>query len=237
MRILDAYGVTENRREALSLSPTPMTPELWQYLRDICVRESPALQELRQITHTTLGPRSEMQVSPEQGQFMAFLAQVIGAKYILELGTFTGYTTLCLAQSLPDDGHIITCDINEHVTHIAQQQWQKAEVAHKITLHLKPAQQVLDILLSSAAGQFDMVFLDADQKNIEIYYERSLGLLRTHGLILIDNAFWKGTLLYDEGLDDQAVGMYRLNEKLRHSKDISFTMVPLSDGLTIVRKI
>lgn len=220
----------------MSLSPTPMTAELWQYLRYISVRESPALQELRHTTQKTFGARSQMQVSPEQGQFMAFLAQLIGANNILEVGTFTGYTTLCFAQILPEHGHITTCDINEEVTQVAQKYWKKAAVDHKITLHLKPALHVFETLLLSSAGKFDMIFLDADQKNIELYYERSLDLLTPYGLILIDNTFWRGEITYPERLDKEALGMYRLNERLRQSQDIHLTVLPLSDGLTIVRK-
>lgn len=171
-----------------------ITPELYHYMLDISLREHPVLSALR--NETAKMPLGMMQVAPEQAQFMQFLIRLLRAKNILELGTFTGYSALAMALALPDDGHLITCDINPEWTNIAQPYWREARQDKKIELRLAPALSTLDELLNSKFERsFDFIFIDADKTNYLDYYERALRLITLNGLIVIDNIFWGGKSL------------------------------------------
>ncbi|MFB8790107.1 MAG: class I SAM-dependent methyltransferase, partial [Potamolinea sp.] len=164
---------------------------LYDYLLSVSLREPEILRQLRE--ETANHPMGRMQIAPDQGQFMALLVQLIGAKKVLEIGVFTGYSSLVVALSLPSDGKIIACDISAEDTNIARRYWEKAGVADKIELRLAPALQTLDELIASVEiNSFDFVFIDADKRNYPEYYERALQLVRIGGLIAIDNVLWSG---------------------------------------------
>ncbi|MGL5083346.1 MAG: class I SAM-dependent methyltransferase [Microcoleaceae cyanobacterium] len=208
---------------------------LYDYLLSVSLREPEILQKLRE--ETASHPRAMMQIAPEQGQFMALLVQLINAKKTLEIGVFTGYSSLCVALALPDEGQVIACDVSEEFTAIARRYWQIAGVDHKITLHLAPAMETLDRLLSEGqAGTFDFAFIDADKENYEGYYERALQLIRSGGLIAIDNVLWSGQVADSTVQDSPTVALRRLNQKLHQDERISLSLVPIADGLTLGMK-
>jgi len=208
---------------------------LYDYLLSISLREPAILTQLRQ--ETAQMPRSIMQISPEQGQFMALLIKLIGAKKTLEIGVFTGYSSLVVALALPADGKIVACDVSEEFTSIARRYWQKAGVADKIDLHIAPALETLDKLLTAGeAGTFDFAFIDADKGNYENYYERCLELIRPGGLIAIDNVLWSGKVAETEIQDNQTNKIRALNRKLHQDSRITLSLVPIADGLTLAMK-
>lgn len=209
---------------------------LYQYLLDASLREHPALAELRAFTHAH--PLARMQIAPEQGQFMQMLVSLIGARRTIEIGVFTGYSALAVALALPADGCIVACDINTEYTRIGQPYWDKAGVTHKIDLRIAPALQTLDALLACGeAGGFDFAFIDADKTGYDAYYERCLALLRSGGLIAVDNVLWGGRVAMSaEADDDDTVALQAFNEKLHHDERIDLSMVPIGDGLTLARK-
>ena len=173
-----------------------MSAALLHYLREYGVREEPLLKRLRD--ETAQDAMSMMQIGPEQGQFMQLLARLAGARRIVEVGTFTGYSSLCLALAMPEDGHLDACDVSERWTAIAQRYWQEAGVAERITLHLAPASETLERLLKAhGVGSYDLAFIDADKANYEAYYERCLQLLRPGGLLLLDNVLWGGSVIVE----------------------------------------
>jgi predicted O-methyltransferase YrrM len=209
---------------------------LYDYLLSVSLREPEILTQLRQETAKL--PMAQMQISPEQGQFMALLVQLIGAKKTLEVGVFTGYSSLVTALALPADGKIVACDVSEEFTSIARLYWQKAGVADKIDLHIAPALETLDKLLATGAAEsFDFAFIDADKGNYDNYYERSLQLIRPGGLIAIDNVLWSGKVAEPEVQDNQTNKMRALNQKLHQDSRITLSLVPIADGLTLARKI
>ncbi|MDD1416361.1 class I SAM-dependent methyltransferase [Dolichospermum sp. ST_con] len=208
---------------------------LYDYLLSVSLREPIALTQLRQ--ETSQMPNSRMQISPEQGQFMALLVKLIGAKKTLEIGVFTGYSSLVVALALPADGKIVACDVSEEYTSIARRYWQQAGVADKIDLHIAPALETLDKLLTAGeAGTFDFAFIDADKGNYENYYERSLELIRPGGLIAIDNVLWSGKVADTEIQDNQTNKIRALNRKLHQDSRITLSLVPIADGLTLAMK-
>jgi predicted O-methyltransferase YrrM len=212
-----------------------MTDRLYDYLLKVSLREPPLLAALR--AETAKLPMAGMQISPEQGQFMALLAELIGARRAIEVGTFTGYSALCVAQALPPDGKLIACDISEEFTSVARRYWAKAGLADRIELRLAPALDTLKSLLAGGgAGSFDFAFIDADKTQYDAYYEAILKLLRPGGLIAIDNVLWSGAVADDRKRDADTVALRALNEKLRIDKRISLSMLPIGDGLTLVRK-
>lgn len=212
-----------------------MTDEIHDYMLKVSLRESEVMRRLREETQQRSD--ANMQIAPEQGQFMALLAELIGARRCIEIGTFTGYSALAVAGVLPEDGKIICCDVSEEYTAIARRYWKEAGVADKIELRLAPAQQSLDALLGEElAGAFDFIFVDADKEGYDGYYERGLKLLREGGLIAFDNVLWSGKVA-DPGQDDADTQALRaLNEKLGKDERISLSMVPIGDGLTLARK-
>jgi predicted O-methyltransferase YrrM len=209
--------------------------QLYNYLLSVSLREPEILGKLRQ--ETANHPRSGMQISPEQGQFMRLLVQLIGAKKTLEVGVFTGYSSLSVALALPPDGKIIACDVSEEFTAIARRYWQEAGVADKIELRLAPALETLDQLLANGQGEtYDFAFIDADKENYDGYYERSLQLVRPGGLIAIDNVLWSGQVAQEQYQDESTQSIRALNEKLHHDERVTLSLVPIADGLTLAIK-
>jgi caffeoyl-CoA O-methyltransferase len=204
-------------------------------MNEVSLREPPLLLALREET-AALTQRS-MQISPEQGQFMALLTRLIDARRCLEVGVFTGYSSLATALALPEGGHLVACDVSEEWTSVARRYWQQAGVAHKIRLHLAPAVDTLDALLvQGQAGTFDFAFIDADKTNYLEYYERTLALLRTGGLVLIDNTLWSGKVADPEVSDADTVALRHFNEVLHHDERVDLSLLPMGDGLTLARK-
>ena len=208
---------------------------LYDYLIAHSVRDLPVLAELR--AETAKHPKAGMQISPEQGQFMALLVELIGAKRTIEVGTFTGYSALVVALALPAEGRVIACDVSEEFTAMARRYWAKAGIANKIDLRLAPANETLDKLLAAGeAGRFDFAFIDADKENYVGYYERCLKLVRAGGLIAVDNVLWSGKVA-DPAVDGNDTRAIRaLNDQLKSDERVSLSMVPIGDGLTLARK-
>jgi len=209
--------------------------QLYDYLLSASLREPEILRHLRQ--ETADHPRALMQIAPEQGQFMALLIQLIGATKTLEIGVFTGYSSLCVALALPPTGKIVACDVSEEYTAIARRYWQKAGVTDKIDLRLAPALETLDQLLASGQAEtFDFAFIDADKENYDHYYERSLQLVRPGGLIAIDNVLWFGQVADPQVQDNNTLALRALNDKLHHDERVTLSLVPIGDGLTLALK-
>ena len=213
---------------------TALHGELYNYLIAHRSERDPILAALAKETEATLGPISMMQIAPEQGAFMTLLARAVGARSAVEVGTFTGYSALSIARGLPDDGRLLCCDINDEWTAIARRYWQRAGVAHKIELRVGPALDTLRAL--PASTQFDMAFIDADKPNYRHYYEEILTRLRPNGLILFDNVLWMGQVLDTSTTDDSTRAIQALNDFLSTDGRVEAVMLPVSDGLTIVRK-
>jgi predicted O-methyltransferase YrrM len=212
-----------------------LEPNLYNYLLSVSLREAEILAQLRQ--ETAEHPMAMMQIAPEQGQFMALLVQLIGAKKTLEIGVFTGYSTLVVALALPSDGKVVACDVSEEFTAIARRYWQQAGVTNKINLHIAPAIETLDNLLAAGEGEsFDFAFIDADKSNYDVYYERSLQLIRPGGLIAIDNVLWSGRVADPQVQDNRTSKIRALNEKLHQDQRITLSLVPIGDGLTLALK-
>jgi predicted O-methyltransferase YrrM len=208
---------------------------LYEYLKSVSLREPPILQRLRE--ETAAHPRAVMQISPDQGQFMALLVQLLGARRTLEVGVFTGYSSLAVALALPADGSIVACDVSEEYTAIARRYWKEAGVDHMIDLRLRPALETLrDMLARGEHGRFDFAFIDADKSNYEGYYECSLELLRPGGLIAVDNVLWSGRVADPAENDADTVALRAFNRKLHADARVSLSMLPIADGLTLALK-
>jgi caffeoyl-CoA O-methyltransferase len=216
-------------RRTLDLDDT-----LYQYLVDHSIREHPAQAALRAATASH--PYAGMQISPDQGQFMALLIKLLGARRTIEIGVFTGYSALTVALALPDDGRLLACDISDDYTRVGQPYWREAGVAHKIELRLAPALETLDAQLAAgAAGQYDFAFIDADKTSYDAYYERCLQLLRPGGLIAIDNTLWGGSVALP-ATDASTQALQQLNTKLHGDERIDLSLLAIGDGLTLARK-
>ncbi len=212
-----------------------LTDELYEYLLAVSLREPDILRQLRE--ETACDPMARFQISPEQGQFMALLVQLMGATKALEIGVFTGYSSLSVALALPDDGRLIACDISKEWTDVAHRYWHQAGVTERIELKLGPAIDSMDELLAHAhAESFDFVFIDADKQSYDGYYERALKLLRPGGLIALDNVLRGGRVVNPDIDDADTLAILVLNEKLKHDDRISLSMVPIADGLTLALK-
>jgi len=212
---------------------TPLRPELYDYLVAHGENGDPILAELAEET-AQLGPISRMQIAPEQGTLLTLLARMCGARSAIEIGTFTGYSSIAIARGLPADGHLLCCDINDEWTGIARRYWAKAGVSDKIELRLGPA---LDTLRALPAGQtFDFAFIDADKTSYRAYYEELLPRLRPNGVILFDNVLWGGRVIDTADQSDDTVALRALNDHLAHDQRVQTVMIAVSDGITIARK-
>ena len=212
---------------------THLTNELYDYVVAHGNNSDPLLRELAQET-SKLGWISAMQIAPEQGTLMGLLANAIGARSAVEVGTFTGYSAICVARALPDDGRLLCCDVSEEWTAIARRYWQRAGVANKITLKLAPAADTLRAL--PAGASFDFAFIDADKVNYRHYYEEILGRMRKSGLILIDNVLWSGKVIDESDQRDDTRAIREMNEFVVRDTRVESVLLAISDGLTIVRK-
>ena len=209
-----------------------LNDQSYNYLLDTSLRETQVAQRLREATGNL--PEGGLQISPNQGQFMALLVQLMSAKKALEVGVFTGYSALVVALALPDDGKLIACDISAEWTSIGRRYWNEAGVADKIDLRLAPAVATLDALIAGGqAGTFDFAFIDADKTNYDNYYERALQLVRKGGLIVFDNTLWYGKVADENEQDDDTVALRALNKKLQADERIFMSQIPVGDGVTL----
>jgi caffeoyl-CoA O-methyltransferase len=219
----------------MSAKTIAVTDAIWRYLIDVTVREPAVLGKLRDETARL--PNGGMQISPEQGQFMALLVELIGAKRTLEVGTFTGYSALRVALALPPEGHVLACDVSEEYTNVARRYFREAGVEHKLELRIGPALATLDALLSDGqAGSFDFAFIDADKGNYGGYYERCLSLLRPGGLLGVDNTLWNGAVADESKSDPDTQAIRALNARVADDPRVSASLVPIGDGLLLARK-
>lgn len=213
-----------------------MTQELYNYMLDKSLREHPVLEALRQETSTM--ELANMQIAPEQGQFMQFLLRLINAKKVLELGTFTGYSALAMALALPDDGQLITCDLSKQWTANAPSYWKKAQQDHKIQLRLGPALNTLHELMQEGfEQQFDFIFIDADKTNYLNYYEMALKLIQPHGIIAIDNIFWDGLVIDPNATGGQVREIRKLNDLIKNDPRVTISLLAIADGLFLVQPV
>jgi len=209
--------------------------DIHQYLVSASVREPEILRKLRE--ETAAHPRAMMQITPEQGQFMGLLMQLMEAHDTIEVGVFTGYSSLAVALALPADGHIVACDVSQEFTSIARRYWREAGVDNMIDLQLRPALETLhQMLLDGRHGHFDFAFIDADKTNYEGYYECALQLLRPGGLIMVDNVLWSGRVADPKENDVDTVAIRAFNQKLLTDSRVSISMLPLGDGVTLALK-
>ncbi len=216
-------------RRTLTLDDT-----LYDYVLAHSLREHPELAALREATRAL--PNANMQLAPEQGQVLALLVKLIGARRTIEVGVFTGYSALAVALALPTDGQLLACDISDEYTRVAREYWERAGVAHKIRLVLAPATQTLDErVFAGEVGRYDFAFIDADKTGYDGYYERCLKLVRTGGLIAVDNTLWSGRVA-QPSTDPSTVALQRFNEKLHRDERVDMVLLPLGDGLTLARK-
>jgi caffeoyl-CoA O-methyltransferase len=207
-----------------------VTSELLDYVRRVGVREPDVLRRLREETSRL--PMANMQIAPEQGALMSLLVRLMGARRTLEVGTFTGYSSTCVALALPDDGQIVCCDVSQEWTGVARRAWADAGVAAKVSLRLAPATETLEKMLADGeAGSFDFAFIDANKRDYPAYYEACLRLVRRGGLIMLDNTLRDGRVLEPQNEDDRAIAA--LNEQIATDERVDVAMLPMIDGLTL----
>ncbi|HXF07189.1 MAG TPA: class I SAM-dependent methyltransferase [Candidatus Acidoferrales bacterium] len=219
----------------MSRKTLTMDDRLSAYLCQFGVREPDIARALREETAGM--PESNMQIAPEQGQFLDFLIRAIGARRTLEIGVYTGYSALITALALPEDGELIACDINAQWTATAQRYWQQAGVSNRIRLHLRPALETLRELIDSGeSGQFDFAFIDADKTGYAAYFEACLDLLRPGGIIAVDNTLWSGHVADPAVADADTVALRAFNAARRNDERIDLSLLPIADGLTLARK-
>jgi len=219
----------------LSARTHGINEELWRYLVDVTVQEPPLLARLR--VETAELPEAGMQISPEQGRFMTFLVELIGARRYLEVGVFTGYSSLSVALALPPEGRVVACDRSEQWTSVARRYWREAGVENKIELRLGYALETLDTLIADgASGSFDLAFVDADKENSLEYFERGLSLVRQGGIVAFDNALWGGRVADPEEREPSTLAVRALNARVCNDPRVSATLVPIGDGLLLARK-
>jgi len=218
----------------MTAKSTFVDPSIQEYIIATVVREHPVLRELREETSRL--PQHRMEIGPEQGQFMQLLAHAIGARRYLELGVFTGYSSLAMALALPADGYVLACDSSDEYTRVARRYWEAAGVAAKIDLRIAPAMDTLALLRAQSAPPFDMAFIDADKANVTEYYERCLALIRPGGLILVDNVLWDGAVVDPSAQDAETSALRNVSSTAGRDERIDVALVPVCDGLLIARK-
>ena len=207
----------------MSTKSFALSAELAEYILKVSLRENPILNQLR--IETSKHPLARMQIAPEQGQLMALLVKLMQASKILEIGVFTGYSSLCMALALPPDGNIVACDKSEEFTDIAKRYWKEAGVENKIELKIAPALQTLDEFIKAGKTEFfDMAFIDADKSNYLAYYEKCLQLVRKGGLIMVDNVLWRGDILNSETQDKNSQYIQAFNQKLAEDQNIDLVL-------------
>jgi len=208
---------------------------IYDYLCDVSIKEPELLRQLREETAKI--EYSVMQISPEQGQFMSLLIKLMRAERALEIGTFTGYSSICIASAMPENGKLICCDISPQWTEMAERYWVLAGLENKIDLYSQPAEQTLQMLLDRAAnGSFDFIFIDADKQNYIKYYEMSLRLLRKGGIMAIDNTLWSGAVADPENTEPGTRAIRRFNDMLKVDDRVSQSLLTIGDGLTLILK-
>jgi caffeoyl-CoA O-methyltransferase len=219
----------------LSNRTLSINDRLYTYLCDVSVNEPELLRQLREETAQL--EYAVMQISPEQGQFMSLLIKLMGAKRAIEVGTFTGYSSICVASAMPESGKLICCDISPQWTDIAEKYWARANLKNKIELYNQPAEQTLQRLLDDGAEKtFDFIFIDADKQNYIMYYEMSLRLLRKGGIIAVDNTLWSGAVADPENSEPGTRAIRRFNEMLKQDDRVSISLLTIGDGLTLILK-
>ncbi len=212
-----------------------LTPELDAYVREQGAREHPVLAELRAATAPM--PHAQMQIGADQGALMQLLVRLTGARRALEIGVFTGYSSLAVALALPDDGQLVACDISDEWTSVARRFWEKAGVAHKIDLRLARASRTLDGLIAAGeAGRFDFAFIDADKASYADYFERCLVLVRANGLIAIDNTLWSGRVIDPADTSEDTAAIRAFNARLHADERVDVALLTVGDGVTLARK-
>jgi caffeoyl-CoA O-methyltransferase len=219
----------------VSKATTGLDQGLYDYILETTLREPEVLARLRRETDDH--PRAGMQISPDQGQLLGLLVELIGAKRILEIGTFTGYSSIAMALALPADGELIACDVSEEYTAMARRYWVEAGVDGRIDLRIAPAVETLDALIADGqSGTFDMAFIDADKESYQDYFDRCLTLVRTGGLVVVDNVLWHGRVTdpSDTTVDTQAIRAF--NAGLKNDDRVSLSLLSVADGLTLARK-
>ena len=218
----------------MSSRNTYIEEHIYDYILNTSLRDTPLYEQLR--SETAEMPMGGMQISPDQGQFMALVVKLIGARRILEIGTFTGYSSLVMAQALPADGTIVACDVSAEYTDVARRYWAEAGVANKIDLRIGPGAETLSQLLAEGgAATFDIAFIDADKPNYATYYENCLELVRSGGLIMIDNVLWGGRPADPGEHEESTVAIRGLNAALHKDERIDLSLVSIGDGLTLAR--
>src|ERR1043166_9557381 len=218
----------------MSTSSFLLSDALGAYYQKVAVREPPLLERLR--SETAAMPMARMQIAAEEGQLLDLLIKLIGAKRCVEVGVFTGYSSLVTALALPSDGKLLACDVNREWTDIARRYWQEAGVDSKIELKLAPALQTLDAEIGKGAGRYDFAFIDADKENYVHYYERCLKLLRAGGLIAVDNTLWSGRVADPSVKDADTNAIRAFKEHVSRDARVDFCLVPIADGVTLARK-
>jgi caffeoyl-CoA O-methyltransferase len=212
-----------------------LSEELAAYVSEVGSRPSPAQLGLREATRGRRG--AGMQIGADQGQFMAFLVVALGVRRALEIGVFTGYSALSVAQALPADGQLVACDVSEEYTSVGKPFWEQAGVAGKIDLRIGPALDTLDALLAAGeADSFDFAFIDADKSSYDAYVERCLRLVRRGGVILIDNVLWGGSVLNAADQSEDTVALRALNRKLKDDARVDLCLLSIGDGVTMLRR-
>lgn len=212
-----------------------MDEQLYNYLLSVSLKEPDVLTRLRE--ETARDPMAILQIPPDQGQLMALLVKLMGAKRILEIGTYMGFSALSMALALPDNGYLLTCDINQDWTDVARRYWERAGVADRIELRIAPALETMNALLAEGQEQsFDLIFIDADKPNYCAYYEAGLRLLRCGGLVILDNVLWKGRVADEREQDPDTVALRAINTLIYQDQRVDASIIPIGDGMTIARK-
>ena len=220
----------------MSSDTIELNQSLREYLINVSVKEPGVLKDLREETLQL--DEFKMQISPEQGSFLSFLVKLINAKHTLDIGVFTGYSSLVVALQLPQNGYVTACDTNEEWTEIAQKYWKEAKVEDKIDLHIAPAVETLEKLISNGnEGLYDFSFIDADKINYQHYFEQSLTLVRKGGVIAIDNVLWGGRVLDKSDTEPATRAIREFNSKLYKDDRVAISMIPIGDGLTLAQKL